>query len=176
LTRYRPEPETQARLTDGAAVTLRAIRPEDSDLEKEFIRKLSPETMRLRFQGSLRELTPEMLASFTRLDFDRDMAFVALTGHPPEQREIGVCRYCALSDLKSCEFAIVVADEWCGRGLGKIMMIRLIAVARARGLKSMLGMVLAYNEPMLHLGSGLGFVVRHDPGDPTVVQIVLTLA
>jgi acetyltransferase len=156
-------------------MTLRPIRPEDAGLETEFIARLSPETKRLRFQDALRELSPQMLAQFTRIDYDRDMALVALIEQAGREREIGVCRYAALPGDESCEYAIVVADEWQGKGIGRFMMQRLIEVARARGFQSMMGFVLASNEPMLQLCARLGFTAGHEVDDPGVQRVTLAL-
>lgn len=172
---YPADLATQIRLADGTRATLRPMRPEDAALEKEFIAGLSPETMRLRFLSALRALTPEMLARFTQVDYDREMAFVALVEAAGREREIGVCRYATLPDGQTCEYAIVIADEWQGKGLGPIMMRRLIEVAQARALKSMVGFVLASNKPMLHLCTRLGFVAAPDGDDPTVRRVTLAL-
>jgi acetyltransferase len=125
---------------------------------------LSPEARHMRFQSALRVLTPTMVARFTQIDYDREMALVAIDNEGPAPREVGVCRYVRLPDGRSCEFAIVVADAFQGRGLGRHLMQRLIAVARERGLERMIGIVLAGNRGMLGLAARLGFEVR-DGGD-----------
>jgi acetyltransferase len=166
--------ETTLRLSDGGEVLLRPIRPEDAQLELEFVEKLSPQSRRLRFQGSLRSLTPAMLARFTQVDYDREMALVALATVDGVEREVGVCRYIVLPDGHSCEYAIVLADAYQSRGLGRRMMERLIAVARLRGLAAMEGLVLASNEGMLRLCERLGFVIERDE-DPLLRRVVLAL-
>jgi acetyltransferase len=171
---YPADLASEVGLADGTPVALRPIRPEDAELEAAFIAALCPETMRQRFHSAMHTLTPSMLARFTQIDYDREMAFVALAGKAGEEREIGVCRYATLPDGKSCEFAIVVADAWQGK-LGAIMMRRLIEVARARGLESMVGFVLATNAPMLRLCAKLGFVEAAEPGDPQVRRVTLAL-
>jgi acetyltransferase len=113
-----------------------------------------------------------MLARFTQIDYDREMALVALAGEP--QREVGVCRYVRLPDGERCEFAIVLADAWQGRGLGHRLMARLAEIARARGLKVMVGFVLAENKPMLAMCERLGMRIEDD-GDGLTRRAVLTL-
>lgn len=157
------------------AVTLRPIRPEDAEMEQEFVRGLSPESRRFRFMDTLRELTPRMLARFTQIDFDREMAFVATVAREGRETEVGVCRYVTNPDGASCEYAIVVADNWQRRGLGRQMMIRLIDVARARGLQTMIGHVLGNNSSMLSLCQDLGFLVSESADDPLVKRVTLTL-
>ncbi|MGZ5061516.1 MAG: bifunctional acetate--CoA ligase family protein/GNAT family N-acetyltransferase [Usitatibacter sp.] len=172
---YPQELEGEARLRDGTAVLLRPIRPEDAPLEEAFIATLSPDTMRLRFLSAMRSLTPAMLARFTQIDYDREMAFVALVGEGEDTREIGVGRYATLPDGRTCEYAIVLADAWHGRGLGEIMMRRLVEVARARGLETMVGDVLASNDPMLRLCAKLGFASAAMPDDPGMRRVTLDL-
>ena len=136
---------------------------------------LSPESRRFRFQSALTTLTPAMLARFTQIDYDREMALVAMARAGGVEREVAVARYVRLPNERSCEFAIVVADDWQGRGLGRRLMARLIAVARARGLGSMVGWVLASNATMLKLCESLGFVDEPVPGDPATRKVILAL-
>ena len=157
------------------AVTLRPIRPEDAEMEQEFVRGLSPESRRFRFMDTLRELTPRMLARFTQIDYDSEMAFVATVVRDGRETEVGVCRYVSNPDGASCEYAIVVADDWQRRGLGRQMMTRLIDVARARGLQAMIGHVLGNNRGMLTLCQDLGFTVSDSADDPLVKRVTLML-
>jgi acetyltransferase len=163
------------RASDGERVVLRPIRPEDAEIEQAFVRKLSPESRYFRFMDTIRELTPQMLVRFTQIDYDREMAFIAVTGEKDSETEVGVARYVTNPDGTSCEYAIVVADEWQRRGLGRQMMAQLIDVARARGLAHMIGHILATNRSMLTLATSLGFVVGESPDDPTVRRATLTL-
>jgi acetyltransferase len=160
---------------DGERVTVRPIRPEDAEIEREFVKQLSPEAKYFRFMNSLRELTPQMLARFTQIDYDREMALVATTARDGREAEIGVARYVTHPDGSSCEFAIVVSDEWRRRGLGRYMMARLIEIARSRGLARMSGNILAANHPMLALVVSLGFTVEESPGEPGVRLVTLAL-
>ncbi|HEX7403782.1 MAG TPA: GNAT family N-acetyltransferase, partial [Usitatibacter sp.] len=172
---YPADLESEVALADGTRARLRPMRPEDAPLEEAFIAGLSPDTMRLRFLSALRTLTPAMLARFTQIDYDREMAFIALAGDPGGEREIGVGRYATLPDGKTCEYAIVLADEWHGKGLGRILMSRLIEVASSRGLETMVGDVLASNEPMLRLCAKLGFSSAPQAEDPQMRRVSLAL-
>jgi acetyltransferase len=160
----------------GPLVTLRPIRPEDAEMEKAFVRKLSPESRYFRFMDTLRELTPAMLVRFTQIDYDREMAFVATVAGDSGEEEIGVSRYVTNPDAESCEFAIVIADDWHRKGLGRRLMTQLIEVARARGLRSMIGHVLAENRSMLTLCQHLGFVISDSPEGPILKRATLALA
>jgi len=159
----------------GDSVTLRPIRPEDAEMEQAFVRSLSPESRYFRFMDTLRELTPTMLARFTQIDYDREMAFVAVVMREGHEVEVGVCRYVTNPDGSTCEYAIVVADDWQCRGLGRRMMTQLIEVARAQGLKAMIGHVLASNGGMLGLCEALGFAVADSADDPQVKRVTLVL-
>ncbi len=160
---------------DGTAVTIRPIKPEDADLEVEFVRKLSPETKYFRFMNTMRELPPAMVARLTQIDYDREMAFLATVEEDGKEMEIGVCRYAVNPDGESCEFAVVVADEWQHRGLARRLMGILIETARNKGLAYMNGVFLSNNERMLKFVQGLGFVLSNDPEDNSVKLGVLSL-
>lgn len=160
---------------DGTKITIRPIKPEDAQLEIEFVRKLSPETKYYRFMNTMRELPPAMVARLTQIDYDREMAFIATLREDGEEVEIGVCRYAVNPDGESCEFAIVVADEWQRRGLARKLMKVLIETARAKGLAYMNGVFLANNERMIRFVQGLGFSLSNDPDDSTVKVGVLAL-
>ncbi|HQE40628.1 MAG TPA: GNAT family N-acetyltransferase, partial [Zoogloea sp.] len=156
-------------------ITVRPIKPEDADLEVEFVRKLSPETKYLRFMNTMRELPPAMVARLTQIDYDREMAFVATKEEDGEEVEIGVARYAVNPDGETCEFAIVVAEDWQHRGLARRLMGVLIETARNRGLSAMTGLFLSNNERMLKFVSSLGFVLSNDPDDNTVKNGILNL-
>ena len=157
-------------------VTLRPIRSEDAGMDQAFVRDLSPESRYFRFLGTIRELTPQMLLRFTRIDYDREMAFVATVQQEAGETEIGVCRYITNPDGGSCEFAVAIADSWQRRGLGRRMMQQLIDAARARGLRTMIGHVLAENHGMLKLCASLGFACVESADGPTVKRMVHSLA
>ncbi len=174
----RPYPvslEARVRLRDGAGLCLRPIRPEDARLEREFLASLTTETMRRRFMGTIRTLDAATLARFTQIDYDREMALVALDGTGAGAKAVAVCRYFTLPDGASCEFAIVVADAWQGRGLGRLMMMRLAAIARAQGRATMVGLVDAANEGMLKLCADLGFDIARDMDDGLLRRVTLDL-
>ena len=160
---------------DGTLVEVRPIRPEDAQIEREFVRSLSPEAKYLRFMSTLKELTPTMLARFTQVDYDREMALIAVIPEGGGEREIGVCRYTINPDGVSCEFAVVIAQDWQGRGLGRHLMMRLIEIARSRGLATMRGDILAANSGMLDLVLRLGFTLAEVPDAPSVKEATLAL-
>ncbi len=169
---YPPGLETNWQLNEDTTVLIRPIRPEDANTERDFVDNLSSESKYFRFMNHMDKISALMLARFTQIDYDREMALVAILGeHTRQARMIGVARYISNPDELSCEFALTVADDWQKKGLGRRLMERLIAVARDRGLQVMEGDVLAQNSKMLRLCTSLGFHTVYDSGDPEVVIV-----
>ena len=159
-------------LADGSDIVVRPIRPEDANLEQAFVEGLSPESRYFRFMQSLEKLSPIMLARFTQIDYDREMALIAVVKeHTPQARFVGVARYVGNPDRHSCEFALTVGDDWQRHGVGREMMRRLMEVARDRGIEVMEGEVLANNSKMLRLCQRLGFRIARHPSEPDIVQV-----
>jgi len=165
---YPADLVSRFQLADGTDITVRPIRPEDAGIEQAFVRDLSAESKYFRFMHALAELTPEMLVRFTQIDYDREMALVAVAGQPGQETEIAVARYMTNPDGETCEFALVVADAWHRKGIGSRLMLRLIEIAAARGLTAMEGEVLAGNTRMLALVRDLGFSARASEEDPEI--------
>ena len=159
-------------LPDGTDLTIRPIRPEDAEIEQAFVRALSTESKYFRFMDVLQELSQSMLVRFTQIDYDREMALIAVLERDEQEQELGVCRYVASADGQSCEFALVVADEWQNKGIGNKLMNCLFDAARAKGIKVMEGEVLTTNRSMLELVRRLGFEVTVSAEDATVKRIV----
>ncbi len=169
---YPPGLEKSWQLDDDITVLVRPIRPEDATTERNFVDSLSSDSKYFRFMNHMDKISPLLLARFTQIDYDREMALVAvLDEHTPEAKMIGVARYISNPDKQSCEFALTVADDWQKRGLGQKLMQRLMTIARDRGLQVMEGDVLAQNSKMLRLCTALGFHITHDNEDPEVVIV-----
>ncbi|MDN5842760.1 MAG: GNAT family N-acetyltransferase [Alcaligenaceae bacterium] len=167
---------------DGQDWLLRPIRPEDAVLLQEFVRDLSDESRYMRFISMMRELTPRMLARYTRIDYDRELALLATIQVPnPEnrgllrERIIGFAHYLRNADGMGAEYALVIADDWQRRGLGAQLMRGLIRAARRQGLGYIDGVVLAGNRPMLGLMTHLGFRNDRDDSDPGMRRVWLDL-
>ncbi len=169
---YPPELESTWHLADGTEVRVRPIRPEDAEIERYFVDNLSAQSKYFRFMNRMDKISPLMLARFTQIDYDREMALVAVVGeHTPEAKILGVARYISNLDAQSCEFALAIADDCQQQGIGRHLMQRLMTVARDRGLEIMEGDVLAQNHKMLRLCKNLGFLTSHDHDDPEVVVV-----
>ncbi|GBG01313.1 acetyltransferase [Azospira sp. I13] len=162
-------------LPDGQVVVVRPIRPEDAELEKAFVAALSDESKYFRFMDTLRELTQSMLVRFTQIDYDREMAFVAVTEEGGQEVQVGVSRYVSNPDGETVEFALAVADGWQKRGVGRKLMSALIDCARAKGYRAVVGDVLALNSKMFKLMTSLGFTIHPHPEDPAVKRVIKPL-
>ncbi len=162
--------------SDAVNCQFRAVRPEDAEMLQQFVRNLSSEARYFRFLSTMAELSPSLLARFTQIDYDREMAIVA-TIHEgsPDERIIGVTRYLLNADAVTAEFALVVANDFYGRGVGSALMNAICDIARSRGLAAIIGQVLATNSGMLKLMKRLGFVEDRDPDDPDLRRVLLML-
>ena len=150
---YPSELEGEIALRDGTRLPVRPMRPEDTELELAFFRGLSERSRYHRFMQHLPELPPRMLARFTQLDYDRELALVALH----DGAFVAVGRYAPNLDGGSAEFAITVADAWQAKGIGRALLERLCQCAREAGYEALYGYILADNRDMLQLALKLGF-------------------
>jgi acetyltransferase len=154
----------------GQAVTLRPLRPDDIDIESTFLNALSPETRHNRLLGGMIRITREYLEKLTTVDFSKDVALAATLMLSDRESLIGVGRYVRTPDGNACEFAIVIADEWQGKGIGKRLLQKLVDIARSRGLREIYGEILSSNRRMLELCRKLGFTMGRSPDDATVTR------
>lgn len=164
--------------SDGQSWLLRPIRPEDAQHLQDFIRNLSDESRYMRFVSMLRELTPRMLARYTSIDYDRELALVATVTRPnpehrgyPKETIIGFAHYLRNADGRGAEYALAIADDWQRRGLGARLMRALIDAAQMQGLTYIDGFVLSNNRPMLGLMTSLGFQNDPDTDDPGMRRV-----
>lgn len=163
---------THIQLPDGSDFTIRPIRPEDAEIEAEFVNSLSSEAKFFRFMHGLHQLTQEMLVRFTQIDYFQEMALIAVSNENGEEKEHGVARYVINPDKVSCEFALVISDQRQQLGLGHLLMQRLMEVARHRGLSIMEGEVLSNNSKMLGLMKSLNFSISAYPDDINIRKVV----
>jgi acetyltransferase len=167
---YPSEWERSARTLDGIGYHIRPIRSDDQRLEREFIVGLSPESHYERMMCARHEPSPELIDRFINVDYERDMAFVAVTGMPADEHIVGVARYCADPNLSDCEFAVAVADEWQARGVGGMLTRMLFDYARTKGVHKLHGDVLASNLRMLELVHWLGMKTSICPHETELVE------
>ncbi len=161
------------RLPDGADVLLRPIKPEDEPLEHEMLMSLSEETLRERFFQAIKHITHEMHIRFCNIDYDREMAIVAEIREGDKRRIIGIARLIMEPDLKRGEFAVVVHDDFHGKGLGYKLLDTIIGIGQEKGLEECYGFVLSDNRKMINVCKKLGCTTEVLPDGITRVSLLL---
>jgi acetyltransferase len=148
----------------GTDIFVRPIRPEDAPLLVELFESLSRQSVYMRFFTPLKRLPHHMLARFTQIDYDREIALVALSKSQTKEKMIGVARVITERNQKNAEFSVVVADPWQGEGIGVELLKRCLAIAKEREIEKVWGVVLSENTQMLALGKKLGFKFKKVQG------------
>ncbi|MEF1245332.1 GNAT family N-acetyltransferase, partial [Vibrio campbellii] len=159
-------------LRDGQPILLRPILPEDEPIHAEFINSVSKEDLYNRFFSDVGEFNHEALANLTQIDYDREMAFVAVAFDENGPSIIGVARALITPDNSDAEFAILVRSDLKGKGLGKVLMQKIITYCQAKGTKQMSGMTMPTNRGMLSLAQSLGFELDVQFADGTADMIL----
>src|SRR5229473_2682400 len=170
---YPVELETEV-VHGGERLFIRPIRPDDEPLIQAFTKRMTPEDVRMRFFGPLRELSHEMAARLTQIDYDREMAFLLFDG----EELIGVGRLAADPGFEQAEFALVVASDRHRRGYGELLLQHVLDYAKSRGVQRVVGQVLRENHKMLELTKRLGFKReggRSGEADIRVVKLTSSL-
>ncbi|WP_029896379.1 bifunctional acetate--CoA ligase family protein/GNAT family N-acetyltransferase [Desulfohalovibrio reitneri] len=167
---YPSELEECVKLKDGQQVTIRPIRPEDAPAHLEFVRKLDPDDLRLRFFGTVHEFEFADMPRFTQIDYDREMAFIATTERRGEPVTLGVVRTSTSPDNEKAEFAIIVASEMKGQGLGSLLFDKMIRYTASRGTKWLTGETMPENKAMAKLAEKFGFEVNINYEDDLVTM------
>lgn len=143
---------------------IRPIRPEDAPLLRTLYESLSPRSIYMRFFTPLRNFQHSMLVRFTQVDYDREIALVAIQENEGEEKMLAVSRVIIDVSKGQAEFAVLVRDECQGKGIGAELLSQCLSIARKRGIDRVTGVVLAENTQMLALGRKLGFKVTRVPG------------
>jgi len=160
---YPDEFEAHMKTRCGMRLFMRPIKPEDAPLLVELMQDMSTRSIYYRFCRPMTSLPPRMLALFTQIDYDLDMALVALDDEEEEDTLLGVGRLIRYPGGTKAEFAVMVGDPWQGKGIGAALMKHLIAIAAQRGIEKLWGLVMAENTQMLALGKKLGFSLHRLP-------------
>ena len=124
-----PDYKFSLQLDDGTSVTIRAIRPNDAAIEQDFVKSLSLRSRTQRFFAPIKELSATALKKFTNTDFPDAMALVATVDQKGIERQIGVARYAPSASSGRVEFAVVVADDWQGKGIANELLRHLFSIA-----------------------------------------------
>jgi acetyltransferase len=169
---YPKHLETIAAARDGTPLTLRPLRPDDEPLLRDLFAHMNPEDQRLRFFAPMRELSHSLAARLSQIDYDREMALMA----QHDGATIGIVRYFADPDRLRAEYAVAVRSDWKGRGVGYLLMMRIIEVARDAGIGELVGEVLHENKPMLDMCRALKFSLAANPNDASVTTVRRALA
>jgi acetyltransferase len=175
----RPYPQSLIEhhtLPDGTALTLRPIRPEDEAQHRAFLEKMDPEDIRMRLFYSRRSIEHSELARLTQIDYDREMAFIATRPLPEGGEEtLGAVRAICDPDNDAAEFGVMVRSDLKGRGMGWLLMDRLVRYLHEHGTRRIVGTVLRENHGMLGLAKRLGFTIEAHPQDPDLRHVELPL-
>jgi GNAT superfamily N-acetyltransferase len=164
------------RLPDGECVTFRPTGPRDAGVLQAYVRGLSPESRYNRFFGALYELPPGELDRVIHLDQKYELALLAEARVDGAPIVIGEARYALALDRLEGEFALSVADDWRGKGLGTLLMADIECRARSLGVGHLCGDVLRSNQPMKALARKNGFLMADVPRDARLVRIVKDLS
>ena len=163
-------------LADGRRVTLRLIGPEDGEALRQAFARLSPATRFRRFLGGITALSDEQVRYLTEIDGENHVAIVATTDSHDLKTEVplGVARFIRLAgEPEIAEAAVVVVDEFQGRGIGRLLLRALADAARERGVRALRAEVLASNTPMRRILGDVGAIVRSDDGATLVFDVPL---
>jgi acetyltransferase len=174
---YPKELEEVIELEGLGRLLLRPVRPEDAPMFRAAFDLMSPEDIRLRFFGPIKDMGHEMAARLTQIDYDREMALIVVRPEEAElgARFLGVVRIAADPDNRRAEFAITVRSDLKGRGIGRFLMRRIVAYAKGRGIGEIFGDILSENQPMLDLSRRLGFTIAELSADHGIVRATLVL-
>ncbi len=161
---YPSRYETNVTAADGTDLFIRPIRPEDAALFRNLFKTLSPRSVYFRFFSQVRDVTPEMLDHYTQVDYDRQIALVAIRNEGTDKEEmLGAARIIREADPRKAEFAVLVSDALHGRGIGAALLGKCLDIAKEQGITEVWGIVLPENTHMLKLGKKLNFQVKRDP-------------
>jgi len=159
---YPNQYEMKTTTKAGLEIFIRPIKPEDAPLLTDLFDTLSPETIYFRFFSPLKSIPPKLLPRLTQIDYDRDIALVAIKSDDMKEKILGVGRLMGDPDREKAEFAILVGDQWQGKGIGAKLLELCISIAKKRGFKCIRGNVLPENKNMLALGKKIGFIIQRD--------------
>ncbi|MEZ6087449.1 MAG: bifunctional acetate--CoA ligase family protein/GNAT family N-acetyltransferase [Pirellulaceae bacterium] len=165
---YPDEYETTVVLKNGRQVLLRPIRPEDEPTWKAMLKSCSPETLWFRFRCTFAEATHEMASRFCFIDYDRELAMVAMEASESGERMIGVCRLIGDVDCQSAEYAVLVIDAYQGTGLGSALTDHSLNICRQWGVSKIIADTTQSNHRMLRLLRSRGFELKSGRDDSVI--------
>jgi acetyltransferase len=161
-------------MPDGTRIRLRPIRPDDGPTLRDIVEHLTAEDLRLRFFAPVKQLSPALVERLTHLDPEREVAIVATLADTGEPAAVG--RLAGGESGEEVEYALTVRSDLKGHGIGYFLLGRLIEVARQKGYRRIIGLVLRENERMLQMTREYGFHVAEEDSEPCVLRVTLDLA
>ena len=162
------------KIGDNKEVIVRPIKPEDEELEREFFGSLSRQTQYFRFFGYVPNVSHDMLTRYTQIDYDRELALIALIDEGGKKVMAGVSRIVADFTNETAEFAIVVSDKWQGLGLGNKLLDEILRIAKDRKIGKIYANVLNANVTMLYMFRKRGFNVIQEDNESSYAELILT--
>ncbi len=172
ISSYPWQYESKARPVEGHDLFIRPIRPSDADLLTDLFYSLSPRSIYMRFFSPIKQLSREMLVRLTQIDYDREIALVALMGREGDRKMAGVCRIIAYGDRTRAEFALAIREDLQGKGVGALLLTHCLKAAWEKGMTYVMGLVLPENTQMLKLGKKMGFTIQRSPDGPDYELII----
>ncbi len=163
------------RLREGTLAVIRPATPGDAPAIQAMVRSLSPTSRYSRFFSGVQEVSPEWLARFSRAEPRGEVSLLATVLRDGKETLVGMGQYAADPWPERCDFALLVSDEWQGRGLGRRLLRNLECLAREAGFERIEGEVLAHNSTMLGLAHVLGYGVRRVPESALFLHVSLPL-
>jgi acetyltransferase len=163
---YPDRYEIHWKTREGIPILLRPIKPEDEGMMLDLFNAFSDRTILFRFFQLLKSMPHEQIVRYTQIDYDREMAIVAVGREHNQEQIFGVGRLNYYPNLETSEFSVVVGDPWQRKGLGTKLLELCIKIARERGASQLWGDIMAENEGMIRLCKSLGFKInwRHEEG------------
>jgi len=153
---YPSRYEMPVNLRDETEVFLRPVKKTDAPLLLELFDKLSPSSVRLRFLSLLHSLPDDLVRQFTHVDYKKSFGLVALSDKENSRPVIGVARYAYDSERELPELAVVVRDDWQGKGLGSILLSRVIDIGRENGFSRFEATINPQNKTIMNIFRHIG--------------------
>lgn len=160
-------------LKDGISVILRPIRAEDAEQAADFKERLSVESLYQRFMGAAPKISEMVIKRFTQIDYDKEMAIVAEVATEADEHIIIAVARIVPDEKGGAEFAIIIADEWHGHGLGNILTDYMIHIAKEMQFKKIFALAFSLNHAMLHILRKRGFELSKFDEQTTYAEMEL---
>lgn len=159
-------------LEDGTLIQLRPIHPLDGKQALPFREKLSEETIRARFLGYIPKHSQQLVDRLTKIDYKNEMAIVAEVKKEELREVIAVARIVRDKDTDAAEFAIIIADEWQGKGLGSEMTNFMISIAKEMKFEKLYALLYSHNQQMQEIFSKKGFAIKKAEGNTSYAELL----